>query len=1158
MKEKPKTYTDLDILREKAEKIQKEKPTLSNQPQTESDVQKLLNELNIYKIMLKIQNDELKSAIERETNLTTKQYTALYDFAPSAFFTLSKKGEIIAMNLIAANMLGIERSALNGHLFSSLVSHDSLEIFNHFLLDVFKSHTNKTCEVLLNDNSALPKYAHLAGIVNQNGEYCLVNMIDNSGSKQVEGTLRRNEERLRTITEHAPNIILEVNKSGQILYINRIYNSFKLEDIIGKNILDFTPFEYHDVTNMALNSAFSKGLHQSFKSRGLGQNGEMKWYQCNVAPVIVSGEIKNAIVYINDITELVRTEERRISILNTAMDGFGLLNIKGDLLEVNETYCQMVGYNKHELMSMQFSELVVNELVQEPNKHLQRVMEMGEDRFEIQHRTKSGILLDIEVSMQYQPIDSGHFVTFLHDITERKQIEKAIKDNEQKFRNYVDFAPHGIFVANEFGEYIDINPAAATITGFSKNELLSMNLRELVPEDSIDYALNHFSRVTNTGFASGQFAFIRKDRSIGYWSVDSVKLSDKSFLGFAVDLTEHKVAVEALRQNEILLKSVMELLPVGIWILDETGRIVSGNAAGLDIWGGVKFIGIEDFHEYKGWMVSTGKLIEPHEWSSSRAIQKGESSFDEEIEIECFDGTHKIILSSTVPLRNSDGSISGAIVTNQDITERKKAEKSILQLNEELENRVSERTSELLKVNAHLQQAESKYRTVADHTYGWEFWTDQEGNFLYCSPSCERITGYKVSEFLKNPGLLNKIIHPDDLKHFHCHKQKEDKRLDGNMEINYRIVKPDGDIRWIGHVCQPIFDEKGNYIGNRGSNRDITERKKMEDLLKTSNQKYKLVSENITDGIFICRNGYFEYANKAMSHIFGSKGNELIGMKLSQLFTPEYTDKLEIFDPANTTSDLVQSLEIECFVKDKSTIFVEFLFNYNAAENVIYGVVHDITEKKQIQENIIKAIIQTEEKERAHFSKELHDGLGPLLSTIKLYMQWSQRAKTNLSREEIFCKAEAILEDALITVKEISNKLSPHLLANHGLSSAIQSFVSKLEESSNIRINFISNVERRLGDEIEAAIYRAVIECLNNTIKHARASNISIRIYEDDNQLLLNYKDDGRGFDLDATLSIKKGLGLFNLQNRIQTIGGKISMVSKPGQGVDYQISVVI
>jgi len=221
-----------------------------------------------------------------------------------------------------------------------------------------------------------------------------------------------------------------------------------------------------------------------------------------------------------------------------------------------------------------------------------------------------------------------------------------------------------------------------------------------------------------------------------------------------------------------------------------------------------------------------------------------------------------------------------------------------------------------------------------------------------------------------------------------------------------------------------------------------------------------------------------------------------------------------------------------------------------------FGTVQDITEKKLIQENNVKAIILTEEKDRAYFSKELHDGLGPLLSTIKLYLQCSERAKTLNSCKDFIRKAEEIVEEALTTAKEISNKLSPHLLTNYGLNSAILSFVSKLEESSGIRINFKSNVDRRLSDEIEALIYRALIECLNNTIKHAKARKINVLLHDADSQLFLHYTDDGIGFDVDEILSMNEGLGLFNMKNRIQSINGKIFLNSKPGNGVDYQIFI--
>lgn len=1048
---------NLDILRQKAEKFLENKTNSSDTELSEGDIRKLLHELNVQQIELEMQNEELRAALARESELVANQHAELYD---------------------------------------------------------------------------------------------------NSGQKRAEIALRESEERLRNITENAPNLLIEVNRQGQILFMNNATSGYRLEEVIGKNVSELSPLSDYDEINEVLNLVFSKGLPQTFQSRGLGENSEMKWYQSNISPVIKSEVVTSAIIIVNDITDLERAEERRLTILNTAMDGFTMLNIDGNILEVNDTYCQMTGYNKKELLHKQISELVVAEPKDKTNVRLQKIMEQGEDRFETQHRRKDGSILDLEISLQYQPIDGGQFIAFMHDITERKLIEQVLKENEQKFRNYVDFAPHGIFVANEFGDYIDVNPAAAKITGYTKKELLSMKLTELVPEESKKSAADHFSRVVKEGFASGEYAFIRKNKSKGYWLVDAVKLSDHSFLGFVNDITRNKEFELTLHQSEDLLKSVMELLPVGVWIFNEKGEITSGNAEARNIWAGIKYIGIDDYSEYKGWWLNSGKLIEPQEWSSARAIQKGETSIDEEIEIECFDGTHKIILNSAMPLFNSDGSVRGAIATNHDITARKKTEEALNQLNQELENRVNERTDDLVKANTFLKQAEEKYRTVADHTYGWEFWTNQNGDFLYCSPSCERITGYKASEFLQNPGLFQQIVHQEDLSHFQCHKQKEDKGRDGNHEINYRIVSKDGSVKWIGHVCQPIFNEKGILIGTRGSNRDITVRKNIEQLLKTSNQKYKLLSENITDGIFLCRDGCFEYVNKAMNQIFGYDDQELIGRKLTQLVLPDYLDELEILHKVKISADRILNIEIECFRKDISTISVEFLMNYIGSERVIYGVVHDITEKKQLQKNIVKAIIKTEEKERAYFSKELHDGLGPLLSTIKLYLQWSERPNTNARREEIVHQAEGIIEDALTTVKEISNKLSPHLLTNHGLSSAIQSFAGKVEQSSNIRIDFESDLKRRLDDEIEAAIYRATIECINNSIKHAKASNISILINDADSQLLMHYHDDGIGFNLEETLAKKKGLGLFNLQNRIQTIGGKITLFSKPGQGVDYQITI--
>ena len=143
------------------------------------------------------------------------------------------------------------------------------------------------------------------------------------------------------------------------------------------------------------------------------------------------------------------------------------------------------------------------------------------------------------------------------------------------------------------------------------------------------------------------------------------------------DITARKQAEQTLRETERTLRSVLEALPVGVWIMDAGGTIVHGNPAGLEIWAGARYVGPEQFGEYKGWWLSSGKPIAAEEWAAARAIRNGETSLGEEIEIECFDGTHKILLNSAIPLFDDQHAVEGAIIVNQDITARKRAEREL-------------------------------------------------------------------------------------------------------------------------------------------------------------------------------------------------------------------------------------------------------------------------------------------------------------------------------------------------------------------------------------------------------------------------------------------------------------------------------------------------
>lgn len=141
-----------------------------------------------------------------------------------------------------------------------------------------------------------------------------------------------------------------------------------------------------------------------------------------------------------------------------------------------------------------------------------------------------------------------------------------------------------------------------------------------------------------------------------------------------------------------------------------------------------------------------------------------------------------------------------------------------------------------------LRESEEKYRTAVDFTHDWEYWIDPNGYYIYVSPSCERVTGYNPNEFLSDPNLTTKIAYPDDraiiTRHFSegLHENADVSNLD------FRIITKSGENRWISHYCQPVYGFDGRWLGRRGSNRDISKRKRLEE--KLSNLSFR---DELTD-----------------------------------------------------------------------------------------------------------------------------------------------------------------------------------------------------------------------------------------------------------------------------------------------------------------------
>lgn len=297
------------------------------------------------------------------------------------------------------------------------------------------------------------------------------------------------------------------------------------------------------------------------------------------------------------------------------------------------------------------------------------------------------------------------------DITESRETLENLRRGEREFRAMFQLAAAGTAQGDPAtGRFLRVNATLCAITGYSEEELLGMTFWQVTHPDDRDRdrpALEGMLRGENDQWRSEK-RYVRKDGSLRWVLVSACIVRDEAgrpwrAAAVIVDITEQKRVEAALREAQAREHSYLEHLPVGIWFLNTAGGIAYGNPAARQIWAGARYVGPERFGEYKAWWHGTDRRVKAEEWAAARAIRDGETSLDELLDIECFDGTRKIMLNSAVPVRDASGAVVGAVVFNQDVTALKQAERLLRENATQLEHTVAERTAELREANEQLE-----------------------------------------------------------------------------------------------------------------------------------------------------------------------------------------------------------------------------------------------------------------------------------------------------------------------------------------------------------------------------------------------------------------------------------------------------------------------
>lgn len=205
-------------------------------------------------------------------------------------------------------------------------------------------------------------------------------------------------------------------------------------------------------------------------------------------------------------------------------------------------------------------------------------------------------------------------------------------------------------------------------------------------------------------------------------------------------------------------------------------------------------------------------------------------------------------------------------------------------------------------------------------------------------------------------------------------------------------------------------------------------------------------------------------------------------------------------------------------------------------------------QRAMFNRRIMTEVLRAEERSKQHFSKELHDGMGPLLSSAKMSVSALSQDGLSEQQRELLSNTIYILDQALRSVREISNNLSPQVLMDFGLSQAVQNFTSRLSVMHGVVIRFNTTLTtERFDGDVEVIVYRVICELINNSLKHSGCTDIVLNLEYQDNTLTLNYADNGRGFDPETVTDC--GMGLSNISSRISSLGGTFTINSAKGMG---------
>ena len=616
----------------------------------------------------------------------------------------------------------------------------------------------------------------------------------------------------------------------------------------------------------------------------------------------------------------------------------------------------------------------------------------------------------------------------------------------------------------------------------------------------------------------------------------------------AADIIEHVQGIAMLGESEERLRLAMTSGTIGNWDWDVINGGITWSPELCEIYG-VEAGAARTYEDFSS-------RVHPDDLAAAEserdAAIRNYKQFDIDFRIIRPSGEIRWVSGRGKGYYDGNGRVVRVVGNNIDITERIRAKEA-------------------------LQEREQRLRLALDASGAGSWMRDTRTGHVDWDDRFRKLYGFTAEEPGSFEAWLSRVHEEDRWKVLELWDQILQKKTHDTFDFSFRIVRPDGTMLWIQSLGQAHRDAAGQVTRLTGIELDITERRRNEEVLHSTQTRLREVLEvalRRTDSelrtivkaapigiVTMDREGKVTTWNDAAERIFGYSADEVVGR-----INPAIPDEaLAGFE--ESISRVLEGATIQTEVletrKDRSVINVSLVRAPHCDEHgTVKGaitLVEDITSKRKAENDLARvrsALAEVRGEEARRIARELHDDIGQKLALLSFDIQ-SIASRPSLSRNELVTNLRACQQQILDIgegLRKISHRMHPTVLEHLGLSKALEHLCGEFSKREGIPVKFHSDqlaiaVPRGIG----ACLYRIAQEALRNISKHANAADVEVKLALVDQGLQLCIEDSGIGFDTSAE---KSGLGLHSMRERAQLANGSFSVTSEPGSGTRVLVSV--